>query len=132
LKQRLARAVCLACLIGAGPEKLVWSAPRAANVALGVSPSSLDFGTLEIGSSSAPQPVMISNNGEKPTEVVALTSGIDFSQTNDCGDNLAAGAKCTVQVTFKPASEGNRVGTLNIIDSNPAVPHIVVLNGVGK
>src|SRR5260370_20844934 len=35
-----------------------------------------------------------------------LLSGIDFSEKTDCGQSLAAGAGCTIQVFFKPPLAG--------------------------
>jgi hypothetical protein len=127
----LARAVCLALFLGAGTQKAVWARPEGNPAAtLSIAPSNLDFDPQTVDSASPPKTVTVNNTGGKGVSVSVLTSGIDFSQTNDCQVSLAAGTKCTVQVTFTPAIPGERTGTLNITDSNG--PHIVVLTGVGK
>ena len=61
-----------------------------------------------------------------------ITSGIDFSQKNDCGQTLAPGAQCTIQIFFRPAIPGLRNGNLDVMGSDPASPHFIALNGIGK
>lgn len=82
---------------------------------------------------SEPKTVTVTNTG---TAIVTirdiLTSGIDFAQTNDCGTSLAAGASCSVKVTFKPAIPGTRMGALYIVASDPATPHLIGITGVGE
>jgi HYDIN/CFA65/VesB family protein len=74
-----------------------------------ITPPSLDFGTRPVGSMTAPETATLANTGTtilKITDIV--TSGIDFAQTNSCGQSLAPGATCTIQITFKPAITGPR------------------------
>jgi hypothetical protein len=61
-----------------------------------------------------------------------ITSGIDFTQKNDCGQTLAPGAQCTIQAFFKPAISGLRIGNLDVMGSDPASPHFIPLTGTGK
>jgi hypothetical protein len=100
---------------------------------LAVSPASLDFGELAVGSQSRPITVTISNPG---TATVALQdvllSGIDFSETTDCGHSLVPGASCTLQASFKPVIPGQRVGNLAITGSDSGSPHFVAVVGTGK
>jgi hypothetical protein len=98
-----------------------------------ITPPSLDFGTRPVGSMTAPETATLANTGTtilKITDIV--TSGIDFAQTNSCGQSLAPGATCTIQITFKPAITGPRVATLQVLDSDPSSPQYTVLNGTGK
>jgi hypothetical protein len=104
-----------------------------ASAALGVFPRSIDFGEQPVGSESLPQTITVSN----PTrQTIALeqiiTSGIDFSEKSDCPNALAPGTQCSIQVTFKPAIIGARIGNLDIMGSDPSSPHFVALNGTGK
>ena len=132
MDQWLIRAICLAALLG-GATTVTFSqtADKAAS-AVTVSPEKLDFGSQHIGDATAAKPVTVTNTRPHPIAVEVLTSGIDFSQTNDCGENLAAGATCTVQVGFKPAVEGPRIGTLTVSSGKSITAHIVVLNGTGE
>src|SRR5205823_896534 len=75
--------------------------------AVSLSPTSLNFGNQNVGTTSAPQTVTLSNIG---TATLSITSiGIengdyssDFAETNNCGTSLAAGASCAINVTFTP------------------------------
>ncbi len=98
-----------------------------------VDPESLDFGPHPVGTEAAPKTISVTNTG-KSTIFIAdiLTSGIDFNQTNNCIPNLAIGASCAIQVTFKPATTGERTATLQIDDSDPVSPQRVMLTGIGQ
>ena len=101
------------------------------------SPSGLNLGMQQVGTTSAAKNVKVINAG-----VTALTiSGIsvtgadagDFAQSNTCPaapSTLAAGASCTISVTFTPSASGNRQATLSISEDEGA-PQTVVLSGKG-
>lgn len=96
-----------------------------------ISPATVEFGIQEIGSATEPNVLTLSNPGPVPLGVTSiLTSGIDFSQTNDCGGSVAPGSQCTIQLVFKPATIGPRIGQMIVIASVPlrAVP----LSGTGR
>jgi hypothetical protein len=71
----------------------------------GVSTSSLTFGYQLLGTTSAPQPVTLSNTGNVALNVTSIVTIGDFSQTNNCGVSVAAGSSCTINVTFTPQSQ---------------------------
>jgi len=56
---------------------------------------------------------------------------VTYSQTNDCGSQLAAGASCTVNVVFGPVVTGTIDSQLAITDDGGASPQIVPLTGTG-
>ena len=101
-----------------------------------VTPSSETFASQKVGTTSPAKVVTVKN--QLPT---ALTmSGNTFSGTNahdfaqsatTCKSTLAAGASCTINVTFKPTAKGKRVATLNIADSAITSPQTVSLTGTG-
>jgi Transmembrane protein 131-like N-terminal len=98
-----------------------------------ITPGSLDFGSQPVGALTAPKTATLANNGPKSLTITDIvTSGIDFAQTNTCGQSLAPGANCTIQITFKPAITGPRIATVQILDSDPASPQSIVLNGTGQ
>jgi hypothetical protein len=100
---------------------------------LKISPDDVVFPVTPVGVSSAPLPVSIANpTGASVQLQEIILSGIDFVQTNDCGKELAAGATCYVQVMFKPATTGERIGNLAIAASDNGVPHFVPLSGIGE
>ncbi|TMC29292.1 MAG: choice-of-anchor D domain-containing protein, partial [Chloroflexi bacterium] len=77
-----------------------------------LTPASLAFGSLAIGSTSAPQTSTLQNTGTAPLTVsgIALTGTNpgDFTQANDCPASLAVSATCTITVSFKPTATGSR------------------------
>ncbi len=97
----------------------------------GVSPGSLTFAAQVVGVSSASQPVTLSNTGTAALTISSIAASGDFSQTNNCGNSVAASASCTVNVTFKPTVSGTRTGTLTITDNASTSPQTVNLTGSG-
>jgi hypothetical protein len=99
---------------------------------LQVSPTGIDFGQDAVSSDSQPRTITVSNPTKAPITIQQiLASGIDFTEKNDCGQTLAPGAQCTIQVFFTPAISGPRTGNLQVVGSDGA-PHFVALNGNGK
>jgi hypothetical protein len=100
---------------------------------LELTPPEVDFGAQTVGAPGSQRKVALHNIGNATLELRDITpSGIDFSQSNDCPTVLLANASCTIQVTFKPAITGPRIGTIIITASDPHSPHMLVLNGTGQ
>jgi hypothetical protein len=98
---------------------------------IATSPSSLSFGNQAVGTASGTQSVSVSNTGNGAASISGITTTGDFSQTNTCGSSLAAGASCTVSVTFTPTASGTRTGSLSIASNAPGSPATVALTGTG-
>ena len=96
---------------------------------ISISPTSVGFGSVATGSSSAAQAVTVTNSGTAASAVGSITTTGDFSQTNTCGSSIAAGASCTVNVTFTPTASGSRTGNLAITASG--ITNGVPLSGTG-
>jgi subtilase family protein/centrosomal CEP192-like protein len=99
--------------------------------AAAVSPSSLIFGSQALQSPSAAQPVTLTNSGGAALSISSIATAGDFSQANNCGSSVAAGANCTISVTFTPTQTGVRSGSLTITDSASTSPQVVALSGTG-
>ena len=97
-----------------------------------VLPSSLSFGGQMVGTTSSAQMVTLSNPSQSSLAITTIAVSGDFSETNNCGGALAAGANCTITVTFKPTAGGTRTGTLSATDSAPGSPQTVGLSGSGE
>lgn len=99
-----------------------------------LTPASLGFGSHKVGTTSSIKTVTVTNLGKALT-IQSITMGGanpgDFAQTNTCGSSLAAGASCTISVTFTPTLAASRSATININDSDPATPQQVTLSGTG-
>ncbi|MCU7937682.1 MAG: choice-of-anchor D domain-containing protein [Candidatus Thiodiazotropha sp. (ex Dulcina madagascariensis)] len=81
------------------------------------SETQLAFAESPVNTSSQPQVVTVTNQGNAPLLINAITTEGDFTQTNDCGTEIAAGGNCDIQVVFAPQTEGSATGALNI-DTN--------------
>jgi hypothetical protein len=96
---------------------------------ISISPTAVGFGSVATGSSSAGQPVTVTNTGTAAAPVSTIATSGDFSQTNTCGSSIAAGSSCTVTVTFTPTATGTRTGTLTVTASG--IANAVPLSGTG-
>ncbi|HCT77402.1 MAG TPA: mycodextranase [Micromonosporaceae bacterium] len=98
---------------------------------LALSASSLSYGNQTVGTTSAAQTVTVSNTGNAAATLGAVNVSGDFARTTTCGSSLAAGASCSVSVTFTPTVAGTRSGSLSFTSNAPGSPHTVTLAGNG-
>jgi hypothetical protein len=100
-----------------------------------LSPIGINFGSQNVGTSSSPVPVTLSNQGTITLNISQIVIGGadpgDFSQTNNCGSSLAVGAQCTIQVTFTPTQTGARSANVQVQDDVNPSPQDVALGGTG-
>jgi hypothetical protein len=100
-----------------------------------VSPTSLNFGNQEVGGSSKPQDVKLTNIGTftLPLEGIKIIGADpkDFSEKNDCGSSLPPNGNCKISATFKPTATGQRTASLAIEYKGPGSPQTVPLSGTG-
>ncbi len=118
----------------------------------------LDFGTHDVGTTATPQTFPITNTGTGPLGSLTVsvvdpqaipcnpndpnqsscnpqTDGslpYQFTQTNDCPSSLAAGANCTITVTYRPLTLGAVTGTLVITDDTATSPLDISLSGTAS
>lgn len=103
---------------------------------LGNSPSTLTFGSANVGATAATQTVTIKPSLQNGPGISGLTVGTsgDFARSGGtCGTTVATGSTtgCTVIVSFTPTAAGNRTGTLSISHSNTLTPIAIALSGTG-
>jgi phospholipase C len=96
-----------------------------------VTPSSLAFGVVPVGTISTGQPVTISNTGTVLVNISSITITGAFLKNSQCSATLAPGQKCTVLVAFKPVALGQATGSLTITDNAVGSPQTVTLSGTG-
>jgi hypothetical protein len=97
-----------------------------------LSNSSLNFGSVQQGATSATQTITLTNLGQQDLIVVSsISASGDFGQTNNCGTLPVLGGNCTITVSFTPTAAGPRTGTLSIADNAPNSPQTVALSGSG-
>ncbi len=96
-----------------------------------LSPTSLNFGAQQVGTTSAPQNVTLTNSGSAPLNVSGISVQGDFAQSNTCNTTVQAGSNCEISVTFTPTVSGTRSGMLTIADNAANSPQTVSLSGTG-
>jgi Abnormal spindle-like microcephaly-assoc'd, ASPM-SPD-2-Hydin len=100
-----------------------------------MSPVSLSFGTVSVGSTSAPQTITFTNYQSSPVTFTYTASGsytVSPSGNNPCGSSLSAGSHCTLQVTFSPSTNGTINGALSVMNSTAYNPQESNLFGTGS
>ena len=89
------------------------------------------FGNQHVGT-SVTKNLPLSNTGNAPLLISSIgVSGNAYSQTNNCGASLAAGAKCQIRVTFKPTTLGALNGKVTLTDNSSSSPQLVSTSGTG-
>lgn len=102
-----------------------------------LSPSSLTFADLAVGTTSSLQGITLTNtnNGTGPLSIstiaIAGAAPGDFSQTNNCPPSLVVGASCQIGIKFTPTVTGVGSASLAITDNAPGSPQSVPLSGTG-
>ncbi len=81
-------------------------------------PTSLTFGNQAQGTTSASQPVTITNIGTTTVTISSIVASTNFGETNTCPTTLTAGggtgSNCIVNVTFAPTATGSLTGTVTV------------------
>jgi len=100
---------------------------------LTLNPTSLDFGTVNVGSSDQ-LPLTITNTTAAPITVLSIAATGDYASSNGtcptAKTTLATGATCTLQITFTPTTPGTRTGTLSLTTDATTLPLTVPLTGI--
>jgi sugar lactone lactonase YvrE len=100
-----------------------------------LSPNPLAFPGTSVGTAAATLPMTLSNPGSAALTITSIsvtgTNASSFGQSNNCGASLAAGASCTITVTFTPASAGSLAAAISVVDNATGSPHTAALTGTG-
>src|SRR5438874_1209760 len=99
---------------------------------------SLDFGNQLLATTSAPMTVTFTNTGTAALTITSFAASGDFADTSTgataCATSpatLAAGANCSINVTFTPTASSIRTGTLLVTDNAGGSPQTVPLSANG-
>lgn len=102
-----------------------------------LSPTSLNFGEVTSGTTSPPSAITLSNTGNAALDLtgsgisISGANAAEFSQSNGCGSSVAAGATCTINVTFTPGlTAGSETATLSVSDNAAGSPQQAALAAV--
>jgi hypothetical protein len=94
---------------------------------LNLTPSSVSFGSWEVGATSTAQQVTVNNSGAAVTVTSSITAPFAIA-TNSC-DSVAADNSCNLTLTFTPVVAGIAAGTLTFTDADGT--QTVTLSGTG-
>ena len=98
-------------------------------------PTSLAFGTVTVGSTSAAKTVTLTNNQAIVLNLSFAATGnynVSGSGTKPCGATLASKAACTLSVTFQPTANGAVTGAVILTHNAAYSPQTAALSGTGS
>lgn len=98
---------------------------------ISVSPTSYNFGSQYVGTSSAPSVVTVENNGDAPFTIASVAATSGFVPLSTCGNSVQPAFSCAIGIFFAPASTGSQTGALTITDNLSSSPQTVALTGNG-
>ena len=120
------------------PQNVSLSGTGSNSPGVGLAPTGLDFGNQLLATTSAPMTVTLTNTGAAALTINSFAASGDFAATSTGASacptspaTLAAGANCTINVTFTPTASGARTGTLSLTDNAGGSPQIMTLSGNG-
>jgi ASPM-SPD-2-Hydin domain-containing protein len=134
-----AESATLAFTDDAGTQDVSLSGTGVAPPTIDLVPSSVDFGNVTVGSTSAPHQVVLSNPSANVVAAhvssVALSgaNAADFAITGDyCSNNdIGPGGSCLVTVTFTPSLAAPESASLDFTDDAASSPQSAALTGHG-
>lgn len=121
-----------------GSPQLVTTTVTGLDGRLSASPSSVNFGSVNVGSRSSKVTIKITNIGNVTLNIskVSITgpnpASFRISSSSCTGAGLAPGASCTVTVYFRPQSTGSLSATLTFTNDGLGGTQGVPLTGTGR
>ena len=104
--------------------------------ALQVTPLTLAFGTVVVGSFSGSLPIVVNSVGSAALVITAISdTGSNFpllGGTCTVGAPIAVGTSCTIVLRFVPSAPGVQTRALHIGHNANAPPVAVILSGTGN
>ena len=106
----------------------VWMRTRP--IALDITPT-INFGTVDVGSQSAPQNAVVTNTSGAAINISAVTPpSVPFVVTaNGCNGLLDAGASCSVTLVFRPSVAGGASSSVTVSGDGLSVSSSLVGTG---
>jgi pimeloyl-ACP methyl ester carboxylesterase len=115
------------------PAKFSAAAIELSTGTVQIAPAELDFGPVKVIYQST-KGTVLTNAGSTALTISGITiegaDADDFSAEHDCGNHVAAGASCQIDVTFSPGL-GSSAALLSIVDSSTDSPQQISLSGSG-
>ena len=102
---------------------------------IAISPTSLNFSGQNLGTTSAPHRVTLTNSGSATITFtnIVITGPFALATGTTCVANtqLTTNQSCVMNVTFSPTSLGPQSGNITLTDNAPGSPQTVPLSGTG-
>ena len=103
--------------------------PPSSGPVVTLSATSLNFGTIEAGETTAAQIVTITNTGTADLDITSVNAGSTYPVFSDGCTTVAPGASCDFGVVFQPQTAGTVNYSVSIKDNAPGSPQKVTLTG---
>lgn len=109
----------------------LWTAETGLTTAQ-TNPGALAFSGFPVGTVSSSEAVTLTNTGSLGLAITQVVSSANFTETDNCANStIAAGASCTLQVTFTPAVTGSLIGEI-VVGANVYGGQLAInLSGTG-
>lgn len=97
-----------------------------------LSPTSLNYGSIEVGRTTLPQTVILTNTGNATLEITSITleDFDDYRRFNSCPTTLPPGSSCNFSVAFAPQSVGNLSTVIQVHDNAQGSPQTVNVTAI--
>ncbi len=103
---------------------------QAATYALGANPTSLNFGTVPLGSTNSLTATLTDTGNSNVTISGVTVSGAGFSASGvTSGLTLTPGQTATLTIQFAPATTGNSTGSVSVASNAAPSPATISLSG---
>jgi hypothetical protein len=100
-----------------------------------LTPSSATYGNQVAGTTSAAKTFTLKNSGGAPLNISSISitgsGAADFTETNTCGNSVAAYGQCTISASFAPQAAGIDAATLAVMDNSTGSSQSATLSGTG-
>ena len=101
-----------------------------------LSPSSINFGTVAVGNTSAVSVITVTNNMSTAVPINSVVASGGFISTTGgsipCGSSVPANSTCTLGVEFSPTITGTISGALTFSYGAGSSPQVASLSGTGQ
>lgn len=96
-----------------------------------VTPTSVDFGSLEVGAPASTKTVKFKNTGDAVLDVTNVQLNGPFTRNDPDCDDLAPGESCEFQLSFQATDTSPKTGSLVLTHNAKGSPTTVPLTGTG-
>jgi len=115
----------------AGNSPQVVTLTGSGDLPVAFTPKQILFPNQGINSTSSAYTITLTNNEATSISFSSIAVPAPFALTNNCGASLAAGASCTITVTFRPTAVQYYSAAVTITDTGANSPQTIPVTGNG-